>query len=244
MASCRLLTLLPPEVRLQVWEHILVRPLDEIGTTVGTAKKSRTAKHASRTAIFRTCCQIYDEAYPVLLSANTWVIRPNRADHTWLFGLGLQGQISLRRIIVESDYGHPTLWPETFHFEIFNALPSHIRLSLTIKMKPLSFLQLYKRDAMKYMHGFAKATTDELCNELRQCDDQPRHLSKTSPAHWLAQRTKTWKELLDQLTSACPEDCEMHEGRPAAHTQSTVHLSLTTGCFYCEQEFMSHFMSH
>ena len=160
MASCLLLTLLPLEVRLQIYRHILVRPLDTSCTTVGTAEKSWTAEHMSRTAIFRTCRQIYSEAYPVLLSANTWVIRPNRADHTWLFELGLQGQISLRRIIVQSDYGYHTLCPEAFHYEIFNTLPSHTRLSLTIKMTSLSFLQLFKEGTMKYMHGFAKATMD------------------------------------------------------------------------------------
>lgn len=88
MASCLLLNLLPPELRLQIYKHILVRPLDEIGTTtdlslqifdengirIYTVKKSQPAKHASRTAIFQTCRQIYNEAYPVLLSANTWVI--------------------------------------------------------------------------------------------------------------------------------------------------------------------------
>ena len=257
MASCFLLARLPPELRLQIYKHVLVRPLNTIGTTVDKAKKSRTAKrsrtikksrkakksqtakHASRTAIFLTCRQIYSEAYPVLLSANTWVIRPNREDHTWLFGLGLQGQLSLRKIIFDSDYGYHEMWPTSFHFEIFNTLPSHTRLSLTLKAITIWLLQLYKKDTLKYMHGFAKATMDDLSNERGSCH---RHgdLSRTLPAHLVAQRERTWKGLLDQLTSACPDDCEMHVGRPAANTQSTLHLSLTSACFFCEQRLNLH----
>ena len=231
--------LLPPEVRLQIYEHILVRPLDEIGTTVGTARKSRTAKHASRTAIFRTCRQIYNEAYPVLLSANTWAIGPNRADHTWLFGLGLQGQISLRKIIFESDYGYADIWSGTFQFEIFNTLSSYTRLSLTIKAVTIGILDLYKMDTMKYMHGFARATMDELFNERGSCQWH-EDLSRTLPQHLVTRRNNTWKQVLDQLVSPCPDDCGMHVGRPAAHTRSIVHLSLTHSCFYCEQVLELH----
>lgn len=238
MASCLFLTLLPPEVRLQIYRHILVRPLDTSCTTVSTADKPWTAKYACRTAVFRACRQIYNEAYPVLFSANTWVIHPKRADHTWLFGLGLQGQVSLRNIVFEYEGLRST----TFEFEIFNTLSSHTRLSLTINAHTLRLLRLYNGDTMKYMHGFAKATMDELCNESRKCDFHIRysHLSGTLSAHCLAQRTKAWKGLLDHLTSACPDECEMHVGRPAAHTQSTVHLSIITECFYCEQEVLPH----
>ena len=240
MASCLLLNLLPPELRLQIYKHILVRPLDEVCTEIDAAKKSQTAKHASRTAIFRTCRQIYSEAYPVLLSANTWIMRPNREDHTWLFRLGLQGQCSLRKTIFEIDCRY-RLRPPTFYFEIFNTLSSHARMSLTIETNTLDLLDLYKYDTMKYMHGFIKATTRDLSNEHGGC---MRHVildpSTVLPQHLLARRNNTWKRLLDQLTSLCPDDCEMHVGRPAPHIQSTVHLNLTHDCFYCEQELKLH----
>lgn len=87
---------------------------------------------------------------------------------------------------------------------------------------------------MKYLHGFANATMGELSNESKSGGQHGQ-----PPGLWtmdlVAQRNKTWKILLDQLMSACPEDCEMHVGRPASHTKSTVHLSLVSSCFDCEQ---------
>lgn len=236
MASCLLLNLLPPELRLQIYSHILVRPLDHVGALVVTAKKSQTAKHASRTVIFRTCRQIYNEAYPILLSANTWVTRPSREDYEWLFGLGLRGQVSLRTIIFDCGYYYGGLWPETFFFEMLNTLSSPTRLSLTIKVSTIRLLRLYKNDTMKYLHGFARATMDDLVHGHKSCQ---RHgdLPTKLPHHLFALRNRTWKGLLDHLMSPCPDECAMHVGRRAPHTQSAVHLSLTHTCFYCEQEF-------
>ena len=70
MACCLLLTLLPPELRLHIYKYLLrsegtVRP-----------KTSSPAEYKSKAAILVTCRQIYDEAYPILLSINTWVIDP------------------------------------------------------------------------------------------------------------------------------------------------------------------------
>ena len=195
-----------------------------------------SAEHESRTAILQTCRQIYDEAYPVLLSANTWKIRPRREDHTWLIGLGLQGQNTLRKIILQSldsDYG---IGPESFYFEMSNTLPSCERLELTIKTSTAQLSSHYFAGTLKYMHGFAKATMDELSNEQLSCLDHGK-VPGVSPKDLMAQRDRTWNAILDQLMSACPEDCEMHVGRTTSHTKSTVHLSLFSACFFCKQPF-------
>lgn len=156
-----------------------------------------------------------------------------------MFGIGLQGQNCIRKIMFDSDDGYGGLWPTGFHFEMFNTLSSPTRLSLTIKMSTLRLLQFYKHNTMKYLHGFARATMDDLLNEHGSCQ-RHKDLSTTLPRHLLIRRNNTWKGLLDQLTSPCPNDCEMHVDRPTAHTQSTVHLSLIQACFYCEQELKLH----
>lgn len=233
MASCLLLTLLPPELRRNIYNDILVRADQPVepGRSL-----SLSAEHESRTAILQTCRQIYDEAYPVLLSANTWKIRPGREDHTWLIGLGLQGQNTLRKIILQSPHSYHGIGPESFYFEMSNTLPSYERLELTIKSSTGQLSSHYSAGTLKYMHGFAKATMDELSNEQFSCSDHG-NLSGVWHMDLMAQRDRTWKALLDQLMSACPEDCEMHVGRPTSHTKSTVHLSLLSTCFYCQQRF-------
>lgn len=87
-----------------------------------------------------------DEAYPVLLSANTWVANLAREGHMWLFGLGLQGHNTLRKIILEADYG---IHAWGFQFEIFNTLPSCTELMLTIRAMTPILTFLYRNGTMK-----------------------------------------------------------------------------------------------
>lgn len=87
-----------------------------------------------------------DEAYPVLLSANTRVANLARKGHMWLFGLGLQGQNTLRKIILEADYG---IHAWGFQFEIFNTLPSCTELMLTIRAMTPILTFLYRDGTME-----------------------------------------------------------------------------------------------
>ena len=234
MASCLLLLLLPPEIRLHIYDYALMGPEQPV-----RLRRCPPAQHESKTAILQTCRQIYDEAYPVLLSTNTRVIHPAGEHHTWLFELASQRQKTLRKVVLESDCDCHRMGPRNFHFEMLNTLPSCSRLSLTIRANTWPLVLLWKRDALKYMHGFAKATMDELSDEAGSRQHH-EYLPRRLPAHVLAQRNRSWKRILDQLTSACPEVCGMHVGRPASHTNSTVHLSLSSGCFHCEHELGLH----
>ena len=227
--SCLLLTLLPPELRLIIYQYVLTR---SPRTVDNTAKKSRPARNQFRTTILRTCRQIYDEASPILLSANTWVIQPSRADYEWLFGLGPQGWPTLRKIILEADYGSRIWGLEGFHFEIFNILACCTRLDLIITASIWTLPYIYSERLMKYHYGFAKATMNDLVDEPEFCRKH-EHLSRTPLTEVVAKNVEHWKKFLDRFTSTCPDNCEMHVGRPAVRTQSTVHLHIRSKCLYC-----------
>lgn len=215
MASCPLLNLLPPELRLNIYKHVLASPEQSL-----EQRESWRPKKESRTPIFQTCRQIYHEAYPVLLSTNTWFIRPTREDHTWLFGLGQHGQTSLRKISLWTGIGH-----YEFNFEMFSYLPTCRKLELTIHSRLPDLASLYARGPMKYMHGFAEATVGD-SGKRYHAHDCPQEVSTKSAS---------LKELLHQLTSACPEDCEMHVGRRASHSQSTIHMDFGGSFLECRK---------
>ncbi len=223
--SCLLLTLLPPELRLIIYQYVLTR----LPKTVNTANKSRPARNEFRTAILRTCRQIYNEASPILLSANTWVIQPTRADHKWLFGLGPRGWTTLRKIVLEADYGCRSRGIRNLHFDIVNTLASCTRLELHITANVWT---LPYPGAMTYMHGFAKATMNDLIDEPKICCGH-KHLPRRPLTELMVENVEIWTKFLDQFTSACPDNCDIHVGRLVAHTQSTVHLNLRSKCFYC-----------
>lgn len=72
------------------------------------------------------------------------------------------------------------------------------------------------------MHGFAKATV-----ALPMC---PEHAHLQWPDDLV---NRTSKDLVEELMSACPEDCKMHVGRPASYTKSTIHVGLINDCLMC-----------
>ena len=211
MACCLLLTLLPPELRLHIYKYLLrsegtVRP-----------RTSSPAEYKFRAAILVTCRQINDEAYPVLLSVNTWVIDPID-DLPWLDQIGVLGQSALREVIIVRR--QKIYWARLRQF--FDFLSGCRQLKLIIRSHCWELRESYRNGTFKYMHGFAKATV-----ALSIC---PEH----AHLEWLEDMAKrTSEDLRKRLMSACPEDCKMHVGRPSSHTKSTVDMGLTNDCLGC-----------
>ena len=218
MARCLLLTLLPVELRLYIYKYLLrsegaLRP-----------RTSSPAEYKSKAAILVTCRQIYDEAYPVLLSINTWVIDPI-ADLSWLGEIGVLGQSALRKMIVVRKHGSYCKGPRSpgpYPEQLFNFLSGCRQLKLIISSCYWELLSSYGDGALRYMHGFAKATG------FRSIHRKHAHLQWSED---LVNRTS--KDLRRQLTSACPEDCKMHVGRPASYTKSTIHVGVINDCLGC-----------
>ena len=217
---------------MNVYKQILARP--EQPVALRTPHQPWPTKNEPSTAILRTCHQIYDEAYPILHSANAWVIYPAREESEWLVDLGLQGLNALRKLTFKADYD--TGDTNLVSILVFSILPICQRLELTISSYTWHFLLHYKTGQLAFVHGFAKATMDELSNEPNSCCEHS-NLPGVWTADLAAQRDRTWKALLEHFISACPEDCKMHAGRPASHTKSTIRLSLFSSCFDCEKGF-------
>lgn len=213
---------------MNVYKHVLMRSGQPV------APRAPWPTNEPPTAILRTCRQIYDEAYPILHSANAWVIYPAQEEFSWLVRLDVKGLNALRRITFEADYD--TDGTNLVHFKIFATLSICQRLELTISSYTWHLLSHHKKRQLTFVHGFAKATMDELSNEPNSCCEHS-NLPGVWTADLAAQRDRTWKALLEHFISACPEDCKMHAGRPASHTKSTIRLSLFSSCFDCEKGF-------
>ena len=127
------------------------------------------------------------------------------------------GQSALREVIVVRKQNTNCARLGQF----FDFLSGCRQLKLIIRSHYWELRESLQGGTFKYMHGFAKATV-----ALPMC---PEHAHLQWPDDLV---NRTSKDLVEQLMSACPEDCKI-VGRPASRTKSTVHVGLINDCLMC-----------
>ena len=217
---------LPPEIRNKVYRYILVQetqPVRPVRTWCSPALEGL--------AILSTNRLIYSEAMPILLSENTFKMTGSRKEHTWLRRMRPEGRSEVRRMSLNVAPA-ASLHDASF----YNALSLCSRLYLTVNVRPSRLVEvsLENKGNLRYMHGFAAATSDALPKETDVCTMHQRHL-----IHFPALRAKTlermqsYELLLQHFRAPCDGKCRVHKGREGTNTQATIHISFHYTCLYC-----------
>lgn len=217
---------LPPEIRNKVYRYILVQETQPVSPV-----RTWSSPALEGLAILSTNRLIYSEAMPILLSENTFKMTGSRREHTWLRRMRPEGRSEVRSMSLNVPPA-ASLHDASF----YNALSLCSRLQLTVNVRPSRLVEvsLENKGNLRYMHGFAAATSDALPKETEVCAMHQRHLI-TLPAI----RAKTWDRmqsyelLLQQFRAPCVGKCRVHKGREGTNTQATIHVSFQETCFYC-----------
>ena len=217
---------LPAEIRNNVYRCILVQetqPVIPVRTWCSPALEGL--------AILSTNRLIYSEAMPILLSENTFKMTGSRKEHTWLRRMRPEGRSELRRVSLNVG---PAAGLHTASF--YNALSLCSRVQLTVNVRPsrLVELSLESKGNLRYMHGFAAATSDALPKETDVCTGHQRQLIIFPATRAeILDRMQSYELLLQQFRAPCVGKCRVHKGRAGTHTQATIHISFQGTCFYC-----------
>ncbi len=203
----------PPELRRDVYKYALIQDKQPLFLT-----KRRKADRDSKNdpiAILATNRQVNLEAYPIFLSVNTFRICGTNNELLWLKRLGRNGQEALREVVFCQDCIATAYKLTTFR--TFNVLAGCAQISLTILIHLFSIVDLYHTDIFGYLHGFSRATLQESGESREICSNHRAGRSIISE-DTREYGGKCIQRLLEQFSSACPENCKVHKAKAEPHS--------------------------
>ena len=217
---------LPAEIRNKVYRYVLVQETQPVRPV-----RSWCSPALSGLAILSTNRLIYSEAMPILLSENNFRMTGSRKEHTWLRRMRPEGRRELRRVSL-----HVSSATSLHDASLYNALSLCSRVHLTLDVRPSRLVEVSqeKKSSLRYMHGFAAATSDALPKETDFCMIHQRQVIGIPETRAkLLECMRSYELLLQQFRAPCIGGCRVHKGREGTHTQATIHISFQETCFVC-----------